>query len=248
MEGLAGKVAIVTGAGRGIGRAIALKLAGNGVKVAINDLPGSPGAPEVAREIAKKGGVSMLALADVTFSPEVTRAVESVVEHWKKIDILVNNAGIVGQGKPVAATTDEEWDAVLDTNLRGAFVFSRAVIPHMVQQNGGRIINTASVAGIAGRASRADYCSSKGGLITFTRSLAYEVGKNNITVNAIAPGFIVTDMTRDLVERARPKIVERTALKRLGSPDDIAEMAVFLASDRAGFITAQVICVDGGEI
>jgi 3-oxoacyl-[acyl-carrier protein] reductase len=242
---LKGKVALITGAGRGIGKAIALKLAEMGAIVAVNDLAGSPEAITVAGEIAALGGEAFPAVGNVADSGQVKDMVAGIIQQRGKIDILVNNAGI-SSNTLIMRMTENEWDSVLDTNLKSAYLCSRFVLRSMIGLGWGRIVNMASVAGILGSMGRTNYAASKGGLIALTRSLAGEVGSRNITVNAIAPGFIVTRLTDELPQEAREAVLSRTVLKRHGTPAEVAELAAFLVSDRAGYITGQVISIDGG--
>jgi len=242
---LAGKISLITGSGRGIGKAIAIKLADMGSRIAVNDLPGSREAEETVREINSLRGEAILASGSVTEADQVKAMMRLVIAKWGKIDILVNNAGIV-KNDLLLRTSEADWDSLINTNLRGAYLCSKHALPSMMAQDAGRIINIASVAGLVGGMGRVGYAASKGGLIAFTRSLAAEVGSRNITVNAIAPGFIKTKMTEDLTQEARELVLSRTTLRRLGETQDVAELAGFLASARSGYITGQVISVDGG--
>ena len=242
---LTGKTALVTGSSRGIGKAIALKLAEMGARVALNDLPGLEETQNVRQEITGWGGEAMLAPADVADSASVKAAVNLVTEKWGAIDILVNNAGIV-RNNLLIRLTEDDWDAVMNTNLRGAYLCTRYALRSMLNQRWGRIINIASIAGMIGNLGTTGYSASKGGLIAFTRSLAPEVGPRNITVNAIAPGFISSSMTEALAPEVKEAFFSRVTIKRPGTPGEVAELAGFLASDRAGYITGQVICIDGG--
>jgi 3-oxoacyl-[acyl-carrier protein] reductase len=242
---LKGRVALVTGASRGLGRAIAIKLAANGAKVAVNYVANDAEANKVAIEIQSAGSEVMLVKVSVADSTAVRDMVRQVIKQWGKIDILVNNAGIT-RDNLLPRMADEAWDDVINTNLRGAYLCTKYAIHPMMEQSWGRIINIASLAGLVGNIGQANYSASKGGLIAFTKSVAREVGSRNITANVIAPGFIVTDMTDKLPQEAKDSILTRIPLKRFGVPDDIAGLTLFLASEQAGYITAQVICVDGG--
>jgi 3-oxoacyl-[acyl-carrier protein] reductase len=244
---LEGKVALVTGASRGLGRAIALKLAGLGSKVAVNYVASDEEANKLVEEIERRGGEAMLAKADVADAGAVKATTQQVVARWGKIDILVNNAGIV-RDSLLPRMSDESWDEVINTNLRGAYLCTKFALRSMMEQPWGRIINISSLAGLLGNTGQANYAAAKGGLIAFTRSVAKEVGSRNITANAIAPGFITTDMTDKLPEEAQAAILSRISLKCFGSPGDVAELVAFLASERAGYITGQVIGIDGGII
>lgn len=242
---LDGKVALVTGAGRGIGKAIALKLSEMGCRVVINDLPDSREALGTVQEIKGAGRQAQDALFSVIDSVAVKTGIQSVLQKWGGIDILVNNAGIFHDAL-LMRMSEPEWDSVMDVNLKGAFLCSKLALNSMLSRKWGRIINIASVAGVMGNMGRVNYSASKGGLIAFSRSLAAEVGSRNITVNAIAPGFIQTQMTDELPDAYKDAVLSRTTLKRLGTPQEVAELAGFLASDRAAYITGQVICIDGG--
>ena len=244
---LAGRVSLVTGASRGLGRAIALKLATLGSKVAINYLVSDEEASNVAKEIENGGGEAMLVKANVADAKAVKAMTRNIMERWGKIDILVNNAGIV-RDNLLPRMPDEAWDEVINTNLRGAYLCTRFALRSMMDQFWGRIINVSSLAGLVGNAGQANYSAAKGGLIAFTKSVAREVGSRNITANAIAPGFITTEMTDKLPQETKDAILSRIPLNRFGTPDDVAELVAFLASEQAGYITAQVICIDGGVI
>jgi 3-oxoacyl-[acyl-carrier protein] reductase len=242
---LTGKVALVTGASRGLGRAIATKLASNGAKVAVNYKENEIEAAKVVQDITSQGGEAYAVKANVADSEAVKNMVRQVVDKWGKIDILVNNAGIT-RDVLLPRMSDDAWDEVLDTNLKGAYLCTKFALRSMMGQSGGRIINVSSLAGISGNAGQANYSASKGGLIAFTKSVAREVGSRNITVNAIAPGFFSTDMTGKLPQEARDAILAQIPLKRFGKHEELAELVAFLASERSGYITAQVIPIDGG--
>jgi 3-oxoacyl-[acyl-carrier protein] reductase len=244
---LAGKIALVTGSSRGLGRAIAVKLASLGAKVAVNYLSNEAEAAKTVQAITLAGGEAAAFKANVADSEAVKSMVRQVVDKWGKIDILVNNAGITRDGL-LPRMSDEAWDDVLNTNLRGAYLCTKFALRSMMNQPWGRIINVASLAGISGNAGQANYSASKGGLIAFTKSVAREVGSRNITANVIAPGFFVTDMTDKLPAEAREAILARIPLKRYGQPEDLAELAAFLAGENSGYITAQVISIDGGVL
>jgi 3-oxoacyl-[acyl-carrier protein] reductase len=239
---LSGKVAMVTGSARGIGREIALRLAEAGATVVVSDVAD---AEPVAEEIRKTGRQSLAVTADVTSASDVASLVEKVVAKFGRIDILVNNAGIA-RDQLLLRMSDEDWEAVLNVNLKSVFLCSRAVLRHMLRQRWGRIISISSIVGIVGNPGQANYASSKAGIIGFTKTLAREVGSRGITANAIAPGFIVSKMTDQLSEEQKGEMLKRIPLGFLGTPRDVAEAVAFLASEEARYITGQVLGVDGG--
>ncbi len=238
-----GKVALVTGASRGIGRAIALRLAAQGATV----MAGARGtnAQAVADEIVAAGGRATALALDITDPASIEAAVAATLAAHQRIDILVNNAGIARDQLMLRMKRDD-WDAVLNTNLTGAFTCVQAVLKTMVKQRAGRIINISSVVGQAGNAGQVNYAASKAGLIGFTKALALEIASRGITVNAVAPGLIDTDMTKGISEGAHEEWAAKIPLKRLGTPDDVAAAVTFLASDEASYITGQVLAVNGG--
>lgn len=238
------KVALVTGATRGIGRGVALALAAQGAHLVVVGTNAAKAA-EVAAELGQSGTQALGIGADISLAADVDRLVEAARERFSKIDILVNNAGVTRDGLMLRMKEDD-WDTVLDVNLKGAFLCTRAVARLMTKQRSGRIINISSVVGQMGNPGQANYCASKAGLHGLTRSNARELAKRQITVNAVAPGFIETDMTGALTEQQRTDLMTRIPLERLGHVDDIAATVVFLASDQAGYITGQVIGVNGG--
>ncbi len=242
---LENKVAIVTGASRGIGRAIATTLAGYGAIVVVNYCGSKEKAETVVKEIENNGGNAIAYQADVMDSEAVKLMFANVVKQFGKLDIVVNNAGIT-KDNLILKMSDEEFDAVMNTNIKGTFHCLKHASRIMLKQKSGRIINISSIFGVLGNIGQINYCASKAGIIGMTKSLAKELGSRGITVNAIAPGFIRTDMTDVLSEEIKEKAMERIALKRIGEVEDIAETAAFLASDKASYITGQTIQVDGG--
>jgi len=242
---LADRVAIVTGSGRGIGRAIALRLAEAGASVVVNDIGDASPVEAVVREIKAMGRQALPVLADVSSSPEVDKLIEETTSAYGRIDILVNNAGIA-RDQLLLRMTEEEWDRVLEVDLKSVFLCTRAVLKYMVKQRWGRIISIASVVGIVGNPGQANYAAAKAGIIGFTRTVAKEVASRGITVNAIAPGFIDTEMTKRLKEEWKEELKKRIPLGYLGSPRDVAEAVAFIAGEEAGYITGQVLGVDGG--
>jgi 3-oxoacyl-[acyl-carrier protein] reductase len=244
---LQGKVAVVTGSSRGIGRAIALELASQGAKVVVNYRASQEEAEKVLQAIQEGGGEGMIVRADVSLFAEAKELIDKSIEAYGGLDILVNNAGTT-RDTLIMRMSEEEWDVVLDTNLKSVYNCSKAVIRPMMKKRYGRIINITSVVGLAGQAGQTNYAASKAGLIGFTKSLAKEVGSRGITVNAVAPGFISTAMTGVLPQEMVDEAVEATPLGRLGETEDVAYAVAFLASERAGFITGQVLSVDGGLV
>jgi len=238
------KVAIVTGASRGIGKDIALRFAEQGAKVVVS-ARSEAGVEALVREIKTSGGEAVGAVGDVSVPADADRIIDAAVQAFGRLDILVNNAGITRDGL-LLRMKDEDWDAVLDTNLKGAFLCTRAAAKVMSKQKYGRIINISSVVGEMGNPGQANYCASKAGLLGLTKSVAKELARRNVTVNAITPGFIETDMTEALPEKTRLELAAQIPLGRLGEPVDISHAVNFLASDLAGYITGQVLGVNGG--
>ncbi|WP_416195660.1 3-oxoacyl-[acyl-carrier-protein] reductase [Selenomonas sp.] len=244
---LDGKTALVTGASRGIGRAIALRLAAEGANIAINYAGNTAKAEETKAAIEAAGGKAALFQADVSDSAQVEQMVAAVTEAFGTIDILVNNAGITRDGL-LMRMKEEDFDAVLDTNLKGIFHVTKAVSKLMMKKRAGRIVNMASVVGIMGNAGQTNYAAAKAGVIGFTKSAAREFAARGITVNAVAPGFIATDMTAAMPEKAKEATLAAIPLRRMGEPEDVANAVAFLVSDQASYITGQVVKVDGGMV
>ena len=242
-----GKVAFVTGASRGIGRAIALTLAEAGADVAVNYAGNAAAAEEVAAEIRKMGRRALILQGDVSQTEAAAAMLDAVVAEFGRCDILVNNAGITRDGL-LMRMKEEDWDAVLNTNLKGVYNCTKAAIKYMMKQKSGKIVNIASVVGIMGNAGQANYAAAKAGCIGFTKSVAKEVASRGITVNAVAPGLIATDMTSVLPEKVVEEMAAGIPLKRAGQPVDVAKAVLFLVSDDAAYITGQTLNVDGGMV
>jgi 3-oxoacyl-[acyl-carrier protein] reductase len=247
MGDLTGRVAVVTGSSRGLGRAIAVRLASLGAKVVVNYRGNRQAAEEALRLIQEAGGEAIVIQADVSKYDQAQKLIQSAVERFGRLDILVNNAGTTRDALLIRMS-EEDWDVVLDTNLKSVFSCCKAAQRTMMKQRHGRIVNITSVAGLAGNAGQTNYASAKAGMIGFTKSLAKEVGSRNITVNAIAPGFIPTDLSLQLPDELIAKGIDMTPLGRPGTAEDIASAVAFLVSDEASFITGQVLSVDGGLV
>lgn len=241
------KVALITGATRGIGKEIALELAANGFDIAVNYRNEQAGMEELKKEIEKNNVRCEFVKADVANFEDCESMVKETIEKFGKIDVLVNNAGITKDGL-IMRMKKEDFESVIDVNLTGTFNVTRNVIPHMLKQRSGRIINVSSVVGVAGNAGQTNYSASKAGIIGFTKSLAKEVASRNILVNAIAPGFIDTDMTSVLSDAVKEGINAQIPLKRMGSPKEVAKVVKFLSSEDSSYVTGQVINIDGGMV
>ncbi len=238
-------VVLITGASRGIGKAIALRLARDGARIGINFRSNASAAEATAEDVSRLGGEPLLLPGDVSVPVSVASTFETLLGHWGRVDVLINNAGIV-RDTLVLRMSDDDWDAVIQTNLRSAFLCTRAALRTMLRQRSGRIVNVASISGIRGNAGQSNYAASKAALVGLTKSVAREVASRGITVNAVAPGLIETDITTNMPEKARDALVGQIPLGRMGTTDEVADVVSFLASDQASYITGQVIVVDGG--
>ena len=242
---LQGKCALVTGGSRGIGRAVCLELARQGARVAVNYAGNAAAAQETVEACRALGAEAFAIQADVAGAAESEAMVKEVLARFGRLDILVNNAGVTRDGL-MLTMKEADWDAVLDTNLKGAFHCMKAVYRPMMKQKYGRIVNLSSIVGLRGNAGQANYAASKAGLIGLTKSLAKELAARNVTVNAVAPGFIDTDMTAALPEKAREAMLASIPMGRLGQAEDVARAVAFFAGDESAYVTGQVLCVDGG--
>ncbi|MDO9098355.1 MAG: 3-oxoacyl-ACP reductase FabG [Candidatus Methanoperedens sp.] len=243
---LENKVVIITGAGSGIGKETALMFAKEGAKVVVADVNEKAG-EEIVVDIKKNGGEAFFAKLDVTNREQSKQMVKTTLEKYGKIDVLINNAGIV-QDAFLSKMTEEQWDKVIDVNLKGVFNCTQALVEVMMNQGNGVIINTSSIVGLNGNVGQVNYAATKAGLIGMTKTLAKELGKKGIRVNAVAPGFIATPMTSNVPEKILEMMKEKTPLRRLGEPKDVAYAYLYLASDEANFVNGAVLCVDGGLI
>ncbi len=244
---LSGKVALVTGASRGIGAVVATRLAQAGAKVGVNFHASSELATVVVDKINKAGGEAFLVGGDVSQEDKAEAVIKQLVEHFGSIDILVNNAGI-NKDSLLLRMKPDDFDSVIAVNLRGAFLCTRYVMPHLIRQRSGRVINMSSVVGLSGNPGQANYAAAKAGLVGLTKAVAREVASRNVTVNALAPGYITTAMVEELSEEVQTQILARIPMGRFGTPEDVAEAVVFLCSDGASYITGQVLTIDGGMI
>ena len=242
---LQGKCALVTGGSRGIGRAVCLELARQGARVAVNYAGNAAAAEETVKACEALGAEAFAIQADVADAAASEAMVKEVLARFGRLDILVNNAGVTRDGL-MPMMKEADWDAVLDTNLKGAFHCMKAVYRPMMKQKYGRIVNLSSIVGLRGNAGQANYAASKAGLIGLTKSMAKELAARNVTVNAVAPGFIDTDMTAALPEKAREAMLTAIPMGRLGQAEDVARAVAFFAGDASAYVTGQVLCVDGG--
>ncbi len=247
MGALQDKVALVTGGSRGIGRSIVLSLANEGCDVAFTYRSAAPAAAEVVKEVEAKGRRVLAIQSDAKVFQEAANVVDRVIQEFKRLDILVNNAGIT-KDTLLLRMTEQDWDEVIDTNLKSAFSFSKAACKPMMSQREGRIINISSIAGVVGNPGQTNYSAAKAGMLGMTKTLAKELASRNIQVNAVAPGFVETDMTNKLTPQQREALMGMIPLKRVARPEEIADVVTFLASPASSYMTGQVLCVDGGLV
>lgn len=241
------KVAIVTGSSRGIGRAIALALARDGADIVVNASSNIVKAKEVADEIESMGRKALVVLADVSRKDHVKSMIEQTLEKFGKIDILVNNAGIVGPTVPIQELSEEDWDRVINIDLKGTFLCCKMVVPHMISRRSGKVVNMSSIAGKEGNANMTAYCAAKAGIIGFTKALAEEVAKYGIRVNCVCPALIETELVERMDKKQAEYLKSKIPLGRLGKPEEVAELVKFLVSDASDFITGQAFNIDGGR-
>lgn len=241
------KVALITGGARGIGKAIALKYAQNGYDVIVNYVSDSIDVEKLKEELGQYGTEVLCIKADVSKENQVQEMLNQAIDKFGKIDVLVNNAGVTKDGLLIRMK-EEDFDKVININLKGTFLVTKAVIPYMMKKRNGAIVNISSIVGVAGNAGQSNYSASKAGIIGFSKSIAKEVASRNIRVNCVAPGFIETDMTGVLSEEVKNNIYSQIAMKRMGTPEDIAKVVYFLGNDESSYITGQVINVDGGMV
>ena len=241
------KVAFITGGSRGIGKEVALKFADNGYNIVINYVSDKTDVEKLEKEFSEKGVKTLILKADVTNREEIENLVKQVIEKFGKIDVLVNNAGIT-KDNLLMRMSEEEFDKVIEVNLKGTYIVTKSVIKYMMKKRNGSIINLSSVVGVAGNAGQANYSASKAGIIGFTKSIAKELASRNIRANAVAPGFIETDMTAVLSDEIKENIHNQIPLKRMGSAKEVANLIYFLGSEESSYITGQVINVDGGMV
>jgi 3-oxoacyl-[acyl-carrier protein] reductase len=247
MAELTGKVALVTGSSRGIGRACVLKLAEAGARVVINYFSQLEAAREVQAQIEAAGGEALIIQADISQSDQVQAMFEQIMAHWGRLDILVNNAGITRDGLLLRMQT-EDWDDVVSTNLRGLFNCTKRAAKIMLKQKSGKIVNLSSVVGQVGNEGQANYATTKAGILGFTRSVALEMASRGISVNAVAPGYIESEMTDGISDAKRAELLQKIPFQRFGSCEEVAEMVLFLSSDKCSYITGQTFNIDGGMV
>ena len=246
-EELTGRIALVTGAGRGIGRSVALALASKGASVVIHYNESKDGAEKTANEIRDNGQNAMIVQANIGVAEDVEAMITTVIDSWEKIDVLVNNSGVI-KDNLIIRMSEDDWDYVMNIDLKGVFLTTRLAARSMIKQRWGRIINIGSVVGLAGNPGQSNYAAVKAGLIGFTRSVAKELAARNITVNMVAPGYLVTDVTENLPDETKEYLTSMIPMKRRGQPEEIADAVAFLAGEKSTYITGQTLNVDGGIV